>query len=96
MATDRQEILERLNDVHTFPGSYIFKIIGLNSPDFVSRAVQACLVVLGPHANPGVTTRESSGKRHVSVTVEAVVDDAEMVLRIYDVLGTLDDARFIL
>ena len=93
---NREEILERLNDVHSFPGDYMFKVIGENSPAFVTRAVQACLVVLGPDANPDVSTRESSGKKHVSVTIEAVVDDAEMVLRIYDVLGELPDVRMIL
>lgn len=93
---NRDEILERLNDVHSFPGNYIFKIIGENTPAFVTRTVQACLNVLGPHANPSISTRESSGKRHVSVTVDAVVDDAEMVLRVYDMLGKLEGVRFIL
>ena len=93
---NRDEILDRLNDVHTFPGSYVFKIIGENSPEFVTRTVQACLNVLGPNATPSVTTRESSGKRHVSVTVDAIVDDAEMVLRVYDILGKLDGVKFIL
>lgn len=93
---NRDDILERLNDVHSFPGKYVFKIIGENSPTFVSRTVQACLNVLGPDANPDISTRESSGKRHVSVTIDAVVDDAEMVLRVYDILGELPDVRFIL
>ncbi len=93
---NRDEILERLNAVHSFPGSYVFKIIGENSAQFVSRIVQACLIVLGPTASPSVTTRESSGKRHVSVTVDAVVTDAEMVLRIYDILQDLEGVKFIL
>lgn len=94
--SNREEILDRLNDVHSFPGNYVFKIIGENSPAFVTRIVQACLNVLGPNANPDVSTRESSGKRHVSVTVDAVVDDAETVLRVYDILGGLEGVKFIL
>lgn len=93
---NRDEILERLNDVHDFPGSYVFKIIGTNTPTFVSNAVQACLNVLGPSANPDVSTRESSGKKHVSVTIDAQVEDAETVLRVYDILGELPDVKFIL
>lgn len=94
--SDRDEILERLNDVHSFPGSYVFKIIGDNTPEFVTRIVQAVINVLGPDSNPTVTTRESSKKNHVSVTITVVVDDAETVLRVYDMLGNLDDIKFIL
>jgi putative lipoic acid-binding regulatory protein len=94
--SDRNEILERLNDVHSFPGGYIFKVIGENSDEFVTRIVQASLNVLGPDANPDVSTRESSGGKHVSVTLEVRVEDAEMVLEIYDMLGQLDGIKFIL
>ena len=92
----REDILERLKDVHAFPGEYTFKVIGENTPAFVSRIVQACVMVLGPDASPGISTRESSGGRHVSVTVDATVEDAEMVLRIYDILGEVEGVRFML
>lgn len=92
----REEILDRLNDVHSFPGEYIFKVIGENSTAFVSRIVQACINALGPNASPDVSTRESSGGRHVSVTLTVQVEDAEHVLRVYDMMARLDGIKFIL
>lgn len=92
----RDEILDRLNDVHSFPGEYVFKVIGDNSTEFVTRIVQACINALGPGATPDVATRESSGGRHVSVTLTVEVDDAEHVLRVYDMMGGLEGIKFIL
>lgn len=94
--SDRNEILERLNDVHSFPGDYMFKVIGDNTEEFVTRIVQASLNVLGPDAEPGVSTRESSGGKHVSVTLDVRVENAEMVLEVYDMLKKLDGIKFIL
>lgn len=94
--SNREEILERLNDVHSFPGTYVFKVIGANNDEFVSKIVQACINVLGPDSNPDVSLRESSGKKHVSVTLSVMVPDAETVLRVYDVLGDVEEIKFIL
>ena len=92
----REEILDRLNDVHSFPGEYVFKVIGENTTEFVTRIVQACINALKPGATPGVRTRESSGGRHVSVTLTVQVEDAEEVLRVYDMMGKLEGIKFIL
>ena len=94
--SDREEVLKRLNDVHSFPGNYVFKVIGANNDEFVSKIIQACINVLGPDSNPDVSLRESSGKKHVSVTVSVEVDDAETVLAVYDVLGNVEEIKFIL
>lgn len=92
----REDILDQLNDVHTFPGNYLFKVIGNNTDEFVSRAAQACIIVLGPDAKFEMTTRESSGGKHLAITLDAVVPDAETVLLIYDLLGELDGVKFML
>ena len=94
--TDHKQLLDRLNDVHSFPGNYIFKVIGDNTPVFVSQVVQVCLIALGPEASPGISTRESSGGKHVSVTIDAVVVDAEMVLKVYALIGDVEGVRFVL
>lgn len=93
---DRNALLDRLNKVHTFPGPYIFKVIGHNSPEFISRVVQAALNVLGRGASPSVSTRESSRGKHLSVTLSVKVEDAESVLELYSVLQTLEGVRFLL
>lgn len=94
--TERDKMLDRLNDVHAFPGQYMFKVIGTNSDAFVSQVVQAAINVLGEQIDPDVSTRESSGGKHVSVTVSVQVEDAESVLDVYSALQELDEARFIL
>jgi hypothetical protein len=89
-------MLERLEDVHSFPGDYTFKVIGSNSPEFVSRVVQAAVNILGKSSDPDVDTRESSKGNHISVTLTVSVEKADVVLEIYDAFQAMDDIRFIL
>ncbi len=96
MTSSREEILDRLNDVHSFPGEYMFKIIGTNSSEFVTQIIQACINAVGPGSSPKVTTRESSGGKHVSITLTVAVDDAESVLRVYDMMAGIEGIKFIL
>lgn len=94
--SDRSSMLEKLNDVHEFPGPYRFKIIGPNSDAFASSIIQSVLVVCGPDAEPEVTTRESSKGSHLSISITIQADSAEHVLEVYGVLQANDDVRFIL
>ena len=94
--SDRETLLKRLNDVHAFPGEYVFKVIGTNSPEFVTRSVQATVNVLGSSANPDVSTRSSSGGKHLSVTLTVDVDQAEDVLDVYALLQEMEGVRFML
>lgn len=94
--SDRNELLDKLNAVHEFPGDYVFKVIGTNSPEFISRVVQAAVIVLGERADFSVSTRESSGGKHQSVTLTVVVPQADDVLAIYDQLRVLEGVKFLL
>ena len=80
MSTDRDASLRALNDIHSFPGPFTFKIIGENSADFVARVVQAAVVVLGPKALPNVRIRESAKGNHQAVTMVVDVPSADGVL----------------
>lgn len=93
---DRNALLDKLNAVHEFPGAYVFKVIGTNSPEFISRVVQAAVIVLGDRADFSVATRESSGGKHQSVTLTVKVPSADDVLAIYDQLRVLDGVKFLL
>jgi putative lipoic acid-binding regulatory protein len=94
--TKQSELLDRLNDVHSFPGEYVFKVIGANSDEFVDGVVEAVSDVVGEDVDTEVSTRESSGGKHVSVTVIVNVPDAESVLEIYAGFQEIDDVRFVL
>ena len=93
--TDRSEFLARLEAVHSFPETYMFKVIGENTEDFVLRVVQAATLAVGPGDRLELKTRESSAGRHVAVTLLAMVDDAEMVLDVYELVGKVEGVRFI-
>jgi uncharacterized protein len=94
--SDRDESLRVLNEGHSFPGPYMFKIIGDNSPDFVVRVMQAAVIVAGPRAEPEVSIRESSGGRHQAVTLSISVESAEKVLDLYAAFRTVAGVRFLL
>ncbi len=68
---------------HTFPGPYIFKAIGLVENGFVARVVAAVRDEMGAAVDPPFRVRETAGGRHVSVTLEPIVETAQQVLMIY-------------
>jgi putative lipoic acid-binding regulatory protein len=72
-----------LESTHTFPGPYIFKVIGLAERGFVARAVAAVRDALEREVDPPYRVRETPNGRHVAVTVEPEVQDAHEVLAVY-------------
>ena len=94
--TKRSDMRERLEDVHSFPGVFTFKVIGENTSDFVSAVVDVVADTLGEDVDPDVATRESSGGKHVSVTLDVEVGDADAVIDVYEAFGELEQVRFVL
>jgi uncharacterized protein len=78
-----------LESTHTFPGPYVFKVIGRTDLSFVARAVAAVRDELGDDADPPYRVRESAGGRHTAVTLEPVVQTARQVLAVYRRLGKI-------
>jgi uncharacterized protein len=74
---------ELLEATHTFPGPYTFKAIGSVDDHFVGRVMAAVRCELGEGIEPSFSTRNTSGGRHVCVTIEPTVADADEVLEIY-------------
>ena len=72
-----------LESTHTFPGPYMFKVIGKTDLGFVARTVAAVRDELGEAADPPYKVRESVGGRHIAVTLEPVVQTARQVLAVY-------------
>ncbi len=93
--TDRQTMHDRLIAVHSFPETYVFKVIGENTQDFIARVVQAATNAMGGADELEVQTRESSAGRHISVTLLAEVQDAETVLDVYELLRVVQGVRFL-
>lgn len=88
-STKQEPTLDHLPDrdlldaTHTFPGSYVFKAIGAADGHFVGRVVSAVRSELGEEIEPSFSTRTTAGGRHVCVTIEPPVEDADDVLAIY-------------
>lgn len=81
------ELLER---THAFPCPYLFKIIGKADDGFVARVVAVVREELLCETDPHFSVREAVGGRHLSVTLEPVVQSAHQVIAIYRRLGVLD------
>jgi putative lipoic acid-binding regulatory protein len=94
-AQDRTLFLEQLRAAHEFPGPYIFKLIGDNSPVLLDSALEVLRSMI-PSAEPSVSRRESSKGRHQSITLELRVEDAETVLLVYEQFRKLQGVRVML
>lgn len=93
--SERDDTLRVLNEGHSFPGPYMFKVIGENSPEFVALIIQAATLVTGPAAAPNVSVRESSGGKHQAVTLSIDVQSAEQVLEIYEAFRSISSAKMV-
>jgi uncharacterized protein len=82
--------VELLEKTHAFPCPYLFKIIGKADDSFVARVVALVREELLLEADPPYRVREAVGGRHISVTLEPIVQSAQQVLTIYRRLSILD------
>jgi len=69
--------LELLESTHQFPGPYYFKVVGVPGTLTETLIVEA----LSPHAQSTqvMSTRLSSGGKHVSITVQGMMLNAHKV-----------------
>jgi putative lipoic acid-binding regulatory protein len=77
------ESIELLESTHTFPGPYMFKVIGKIDRGFAARVVAGVREALDAETDPPFRVRETMNGKHVSVTVEPTVQSAEQVLAVY-------------
>jgi putative lipoic acid-binding regulatory protein len=75
--------IELLESTHTFPGRFIFKVIGRVENGFAARVVAAVREELAHEVDPPHSLREAVGGRHVAVTLEPDIARAEQVLAVY-------------
>ena len=82
--------VEVLENTHTFPGPYQFKVIGKADHGFVARVIALVRTELLIDIDPPYRVREAVGGRHLSVTLDPVVQSAQQVLAIYQRLCALE------
>jgi putative lipoic acid-binding regulatory protein len=82
--------VELLEKTHDFPCPYLFKIIGKADDGFLARVIAVVREELLVEVDPPYRVREAVGGRHLSITLEPVVQSAQQVLAIYRRLSVLD------
>ncbi len=82
--------VELLEDTHQFPTNYMFKVIGKADNGFIARAVAVVREELFMEEDPPYFVREQRSGRHVAVTIEPLVRDAEQVVALYRKLIELE------
>lgn len=87
---------ELMNATHQFPCSYLFKAIGRDTDNFIGRVLHAVRQELDDASEPPFSSRKSSNGKHVSVTIEPIVESSHQVIAIYDNLKELDGLKMLL
>ncbi len=82
--------VELLEQTHAFPGVYMFKAIGVDDHTFSGRVVATVREELNDDHEPSIRINKTASGRHVCVTIEPHVVDAQHVLAIYEKIYALD------
>ena len=94
--SDHQSMLDKLEEVHTFPTSYTFKVIGESSAEFVAAVEAAITSVLGTCAEPVYSQRLSTKGKHLALTIRVEVPDSQSVIDTHAALGRVEGVRYVL
>jgi putative lipoic acid-binding regulatory protein len=81
---------ELLDDTHSFPCRFMFKVIGLSSNGFALRVVAIVRSTLEQDFDAPFQLRETSVGRHIAVTIEPWVESSQQVIDLYNAIRGLD------
>lgn len=87
---DHRPSLELLESTHFFPGVYQIKAIGIAEDDFADRVVEAAAAEVAGTSELDYSIRKTPGGRHVAITLDITVQNAEQVRGIYARIRALD------
>ncbi len=75
-----------LNQTHSFPGLYMFKLVGENTSLFYNAVLSAVSKELGElmAKEASLSTRKSSRGKYLSITLRLEMESAEQVLSLYE------------
>ena len=88
--------LELLNDVHTFPGPYVFKVIGKDDRGFAARLLSLVRDELAMEDDPEFSIRRTASGRHLCVTLAPELPEAQKVIDLYQGIYRLDGLVMVL
>jgi uncharacterized protein len=93
---DHRPSVELLESTHLFPGVYKIKAIGQADDDFETRVVEAVYSQLPARSDLDYSVRTTPGGRHVALTLDISVQNAEQVRAIYAEIRALRGLRLLL
>lgn len=79
-----------LDEMHSFPGKFVFKAIGRTNDDFVERVVAIVRATLEQDFDAPYELRETTGGRHVAVTIEPWVESSQQVIDVFAAIRNID------
>ncbi|WP_406700565.1 DUF493 domain-containing protein [Singulisphaera sp. Ch08] len=86
---DTRPSLDLLESTHLFPGVYRIKAIGITDENFEARALEIVVSQLASPSELDYTARTTPGGRHIAITMDVTVQNAQQVREIYAALGEL-------
>lgn len=81
---------ELLDEMHTFPGRFVFKAIGKTSDDFALRVIAVVRATLEQDFDAPYELRETTAGRHVAVTIEPWVESSQQVIDIFAAIRNVE------
>jgi len=93
---DHRPSLDLLESTHSFPGVYQIKAIGSVEEDFETRVVEVVATQLASRSEIDYSVRLTPQGRHVSITLDITVQNAQQIRDIYALLGELKGIRMLL
>ena len=93
---DNRPSIDLLESNHTFPGIYQIKAIGMSDDDFEARVIETVRSELSTPSDLTHVVKATPGGRHVSLTLDVLVQNADQVRTIYDKLKDLKGVTLLL
>jgi hypothetical protein len=93
---DHRPSVELLESIHSFPGVFQIKAIGVNENDFVARVLTAVQEEVATPSEIDHTLRETPDGKHVSLTLDVTVQSAEQVRAIWDKVHKVEGLKLLL
>ena len=91
-----ESFIERLEEAHKFPGPYTLKVIGAQTDGFLDLILATVQGELRLEETPEHRLKRTPNGRHMSVTVEMQVENAQQVASLYTRLQSMDEVRFLM
>lgn len=88
--------VEMLESRHSFPGPFIFKVIGSAEENFLARVVSAVRHELNMETDPQYSMRSTKTGAHIAITLEPECESAQQVLAVYSRLSGMDGVVMLL